>query len=147
MNNQPLFSVLIANYNNGKYLMDAIESVRQQTYTHWEIILVDDGSPDNCPAICDEWEKKDSRIKVIHKPNGGVSSARNKGLDIATGEYVQFVDSDDCLEQNYCNTLVSAYDKDVDFVISDEDMELLKNVEKIDNYGDSSFFPVFGGKL
>ena len=68
---------------------------QNQTYNNLEIILVDDGSPDNCPKICDEYAKKDKRIKVIHKENGGLSSARNAGLDICTGDYISFIDSDD----------------------------------------------------
>lgn len=75
-----------------------VKSVESQAFDRMEIILVDDGSPDSCPALCDEWAKRDSRIRVIHKKNGGLSSARNAGLNIATGEWVTFVDSDDWLE-------------------------------------------------
>lgn len=88
-------SVIIPVYNVEKYLNKCIESVINQTYKELEIILVDDGSPDNCPQMCDDWAKKDNRIKVIHKKNGGLSDARNAGLDIATSEYVYFIDSDD----------------------------------------------------
>lgn len=89
------FSVIIPIYKVEQYLRQCVDSVLAQTYTDVEIILVDDGSPDSCPAICDEYAKKDSRIKVIHKPNGGLSDARNAGLDMAQGEYVLFLDSDD----------------------------------------------------
>ena len=78
-----LISIIIPIYNVEKYLRDCLESVINQTYENIEMILVDDGSPDNCGKICDEYSKRDSRIKVIHKPNGGLSSARNAGLDIA----------------------------------------------------------------
>ena len=88
-------SIIIPVYKVEKYLDRCLESVVNQTYQNLEIILVDDGSPDNCPAICDEWAKKDKRIKVIHKRNEGVSVARNTGLKAATGEYIGFVDSDD----------------------------------------------------
>ena len=81
-----LISIIIPIYNVEKYLRDCLESVINQTYENIEMILVDDGSPDNCGKICDEYSKRDSRIKVIHKPNGGLSSARNAGLDIANGE-------------------------------------------------------------
>ena len=91
----PLISVIVPVYNTEKYLDRCVASILGQTYRNLEVILVDDGSPDNCPAMCDEWAKKDSRIRVIHKENGGLSSARNAGLDTMTGELVGFVDSDD----------------------------------------------------
>ena len=97
---EPLISVIVPIYNVEKYLNRCIESIVNQTYKTLEIILVDDGSPDNCPQICDEWKEKDNRIKVIHKKNGGLSDARNAGLDIAQGEYIAFVDGDDFLEEN-----------------------------------------------
>lgn len=96
MNN--LVSVIVPIYKVEPYLRQCIDSIINQTYKNLEIILVDDGSPDGCPQICDEYVSKDTRIKVIHKENGGLSSARNAGLDIATGEYVAFVDSDDWIE-------------------------------------------------
>lgn len=112
-------SVIVPIYKVEKYLDRCIDSIINQTYKHLEIILVDDGSPDHCPQMCDEWAKKDNRIKVIHKINGGVSSARNAGLDVATGEYIQFVDSDDYLELNACETLVDKMiTNDADIVVS-----------------------------
>lgn len=96
-----LISVIIPIYNVEKYLSECIESVIVQDYKNVEIILVDDGSPDNCPKICDEYEKKDDRIKVIHKKNGGLSDARNEGIKAATGNYICFVDSDDYIEKDY----------------------------------------------
>lgn len=89
------FSVIVPVYKVEGYLEQCVESVLQQTYTDFELILVDDGSPDRCPEMCDNFSQKDTRIKVIHKKNGGLSSARNAGLDIATGDYVVFLDSDD----------------------------------------------------
>ena len=97
----PLISIIIPGYKAERYLNMCIESLVNQTYKNIEIILVDDGSPDSCPAICDEWSKKDSRITVIHKKNGGVSTARNMALDIANGDYITFVDSDDSVTFNY----------------------------------------------
>ena len=96
-----LISIIIPVYNVEKYLNDCIESVVNQTYSNLEIILVDDGSPDNSPKICDDWSLKDSRIKVIHKSNGGLSDARNAGLDICSGEYIAFIDSDDYIDEDY----------------------------------------------
>ena len=95
-----MVSIIIPVYKVEKYLSKCIESIFKQTYFDLELILVDDGSPDNCPMICDEYAKKDSRIRVIHKKNGGLSDARNAGLEIATGEYIGFVDSDDWIEFN-----------------------------------------------
>ena len=100
-----LISVIVPIYNVEKYLNKCIESIINQTYKNLEIILVDDGSPDNCPQICDEYAKKDGRIKVIHKENGGLSSARNVGIDVAMGEYLTFIDSDDYVEPNFIEVL------------------------------------------
>lgn len=94
----PTFSIIVPIYRTEKYLEKCISSILKQTYEDFELILVDDGSPDRCSYICEEYKKKDSRIKVLHKKNGGVSSARNLGLSIATGTYVWFVDSDDYIE-------------------------------------------------
>lgn len=91
----PLISIIVPVYKVEPYLEKCVDSILVQTYSHLEIILVDDGSPDGCGAICDRYAAQDPRIRVIHKPNGGISDARNAGLDIATGEYIGFVDSDD----------------------------------------------------
>lgn len=93
----PKVSVIVPVYGAEKYVSRCIDSILNQTYSNWELILVDDGSPDRSGAICDEYVQRDSRIKVIHKTNGGVSSARNLGLDEAQGEWVTFVDADDWL--------------------------------------------------
>lgn len=103
--NNPLITVIIPCYKVEQYLPKCINSVLTQTYTNLEIILVDDGSPDNCGNICDNYAQKDSRIKVIHKTNGGLSDARNKGIDIAHGEYITFIDSDDYVSNNYIEVL------------------------------------------
>ena len=95
MEETALISVIVPVYKVEAYLDRCVQSIVDQTYRNLEIILVDDGSPDNCGAMCDAWAEKDSRIKVIHKENGGLSDARNAGMAIATGEYMGFVDSDD----------------------------------------------------
>ena len=100
-----LISIIVPVYKVEKYLNRCIDSILNQTYTNFECILVDDGSPDNCPTICDEYAKIDSRIKVIHKSNGGLSSARNAGLDICQGEYICFIDSDDWVSPLYLEKL------------------------------------------
>ncbi len=107
-----LISVIVPVYKVELYLKKCVDSLLNQTYKNLEIILVDDGSPDNCPKICDEYAKKDNRIKVIHKKNGGLSSARNAGLDIAKGDYIAFVDSDDYVHSDYINKLYNQVKKD-----------------------------------
>lgn len=101
----PLVSVIVPVYKVEPYLHRCVDSILIQTYANLEIILVDDGSPDNCGQICDEYARKDKRIKVIHKKNGGQSEARNVGLDMAKGEYVTFVDSDDWIHNQYIEIL------------------------------------------
>jgi glycosyltransferase involved in cell wall biosynthesis len=102
-----LVSIIVPVYGTEKYLSDCIESLLKQTYPQIEIILVDDQSPDSCPAICDAYAQKDERVRVIHQKNKGVSGARNTGIDAATGEYFCFVDSDDTLEANAIEILLN----------------------------------------
>ncbi len=106
--NCPLISIIVPVYQVEKYLVKCINSIINQTYRNLEIILVDDGSTDNCPAICDLFQTEDSRIKVIHQENGGLSHARNVGLEIATGDFIGFVDSDDWIEPNMYEVLMCA---------------------------------------
>lgn len=101
-----MVSIIVPVYKVEKYLNRCVGSILSQTYKNLEVILVDDGSPDNSGVICDEYAQKDGRIKVIHKQNGGLSSARNAGLEIATGKYVSFVDSDDWLDCKFIETLI-----------------------------------------
>lgn len=105
-NKQPLISVIVPIYNVEAYLPRCLNSIIKQTYAHLEILLIDDGSTDSCPQICERYALNDDRVKVIHKLNGGLSSARNAGLDVATGEYVAFVDSDDWLELNMYEEMI-----------------------------------------
>ena len=125
----PLISVIVPVYKVEPYLRECVDSILNQTFTDFELILVDDGSPDNCPAICDYYSEKDSRVIVIHKNNGGLSSARNAGLDIAKGEYISFVDSDDILNRDFLfilNSLIESYGcdfsvcKSMSFINKDE---------------------------
>ena len=111
-----LISVIVPIYGVEKYLEECIESVIRQTYANLEIILVDDGSPDRCGAICDRYAKTDSRITVVHKKNGGAASAKNTGLRISSGEYVTILDGDDYLEPDAYENMVAAllnYDADI----------------------------------
>ena len=103
-----LISIIVPIYKVEPYLNQCVQSIVEQTYRNLEIILVDDGSPDACPAVCDAWAAKDSRIRVIHKENGGLSDARNAGLAAAAGEYICFVDSDDWIAPEYIAGLYGA---------------------------------------
>lgn len=103
-----LISIIVPVYQVENYLNQCIESIIEQSYTNLEIILIDDGSKDNCPQICDDWSIKDKRVKVIHKKNGGLSDARNAGLDIAKGKYIAFVDSDDWVDSHYIELLYNS---------------------------------------
>lgn len=105
---KPLISIIVPIYNVQVYLRSCIESILSQTYLNLEIILVDDGSTDDCPAICEEYAQKDNRIVVVHKKNGGLSDARNEGLKISKGEYITFVDSDDLVSKYFIESLYGA---------------------------------------
>lgn len=111
-----LVSVIIPIYKVSEYLDNCVQSACDQTYSNLEIILVDDGSPDDCPAKCDSWAKKDARIKVIHKPNGGLSDARNAGLDVATGKYIYFLDGDDSIKPELVETVLKYMENGADMV-------------------------------
>lgn len=124
-----MISVIVPVYNVEKYLKQCVDSIRRQTYTNLEIILVDDGSPDRCPQMCDQFAQEDSRIKVIHQPNGGLSKARNAGLDIATGRYIAFVDSDDYIKPDMYKYL---YEK---MIKADVDMAIC-SYDKVDENGE-----------
>lgn len=116
----PVISVIIPVYKVESWLDACVESVLNQTYENLEIILVDDGSPDNCGAMCDAWAEKEVRIRAVHKTNGGLSSARNAGLEVATGQYIMFVDSDDVLHPGICSRLYDAVeDTGFDIAICD----------------------------
>ena len=104
-NDIPLISIIVPIYKVEKYLNKCVESLINQNYTNLEIILVDDGSPDLCPQMCDEYQMKYNNVVVVHKENGGLSSARNAGIAIAKGQYMGFVDSDDYVEKNMFSEL------------------------------------------
>lgn len=109
--NNPLVTVIVPVYKVEPYLRRCLDSIVNQTYKNLEIILIDDGSPDNCGVICDEYAENDKRIKVIHKENGGVSRARNEGINVAKGEYIAFVDSDDYIEPDLVEKSCIAVEK------------------------------------
>lgn len=115
---EELISVIVPIYNVEAYLKKCVESIIHQSYQNLEIILVDDGSPDNCGLICDQMAKEDKRIKVVHQKNGGLSNARNSGIRIANGKYIVFIDSDDWIECDFVSKMYnSAIEVDADLVI------------------------------
>lgn len=126
--NNPLVTVVVPVYNVEKYLDRCIGSIVNQTYKNLEIILVDDGSPDNCPRMCDDWAEKDSRIKVIHKKNAGLGMARNSGIEIATGKYIFFIDSDDYID-------MYAVEKSVDIAINSQSQVVMFGHSNFDDSG------------
>lgn len=101
MNQEPMLSVIVPVYKTETYLPECVDSILNQTYEDFELILVDDGSPDRCGEICDAYAWKDPRVRVVHKKNGGVSSARNAGIDMARGKYLTFIDSDDTVDSTF----------------------------------------------
>ena len=117
--NNPLISVIVPVYNVSAYLNDCLESVTAQTYSNLEIILIDDGATDDSGKMCDLWTARDSRIRVIHQTNQGLSAARNAGLDVATGDYILFVDSDDLLCSDLCRVLMDMMVVDVNIAVCD----------------------------
>ena len=129
-----VISVIVPVYNVEPYLERCVESIRRQTYQNLEVILVDDGSPDQCGRMCDEFARIDTRIKVIHKRNGGLGYARNSGLEVATGEYVTFIDSDDWISDTHIENLYKvAKENRADVVLgghTEADSSILKTVRK-----------------
>ena len=139
-----LISVIVPVYKVEPYLHKCVDSILAQTYQNLEIILVDDGSPDRCGEMCDEYAKNDPRVKVIHKKNGGLSDARNAGMAVMTGDYVAFVDSDDWIEPQMYQRLyelMQHYDADMAFggVADDVQQEGSVRTVKTSNYGQTPF--------
>ena len=118
MTDFPKISIIVPIYKIERYLRQCIDSILAQTFTDFELLLIDDGSPDGCPAICDEYTKKDARIRVFHKPNGGLTSARSYGLDNAKGDWIMHIDGDDWIEPTYIEELYdTAIKNDADIAI------------------------------
>lgn len=134
---KPYLSIIVPIYKVEQYIHKCLDSIMEQTFSDFELILVDDGSPDNCPSICAEYAKRDSRVKVIHKDNGGLVSARKAGLEVALGQYIGFVDSDDWIERTMYENMCGAakqYGTDIiicDAIYSYKDREIMyaQNIE------------------
>ena len=133
----PKISVIVPVYKVEKYIHRCVDSILAQTFTDFELILVDDGSPDNCGAVCDSYSLQDSRVRVIHKQNGGLSDARNAGMDIARGEFICFIDSDDFVHRDFCAVLYeSVKHPDVLFsTCNGFNFKEYDEVEKLDHTG------------
>jgi len=159
--NKQLISVIVPVYKVEQYLRRCVDSILAQTYTNIEVILIDDGSPDGCPAICDEYAEKDSRVVVIHQKNAGVSAARNAGLDVAKGEYIGFVDSDDWIEPDMYEVLLELATKNnvdisaVGFCINDDfcdnkstaEVEIISQRDAIIAFLNGKIYPAIWHKL
>ena len=126
-----LVSIVVPVYNVEDYLEDCIKSILSQTYDNIEILLIDDGSEDSSGVICDKYANADARIKVVHKVNGGLSSARNKGIDVATGKYITFVDSDDIIAPNTIQNLYSTMVEQDSSIVK---MKMTNDINKLDIY-------------
>lgn len=133
MNKNPKISVIVPVYNVEKYLHRCVDSILTQTFTDFELILVDDGSTDNSGKICDWYASKDLRVQVVHKQNEGVSIARNIGIDLAKGKWTSFVDADDWVEQNYCEVLLKE--------IEDNDLLYWGTIEEYEDRGKTIYYP------
>lgn len=144
----PEISVIVPVYKVEEYLDDCVHSVLSQTFSDFELILVDDGSPDLCGKICDRWAQQDERIQVIHKQNGGLSSARNAGIDKASGTYIAFIDSDDYVHPGYLQCLHTALlQSGADMALCGiEDVDLFGNPQAIPQYTLPSQAGIFAGR-
>lgn len=145
----PVISIIVPVYKVEKYLPMCITSILEQTFTDFELILVDDGSPDKCPVICDQFAQTDCRIKVVHKENGGLSDARNAGLKVAKGKYIGFVDSDDFIRRDMYEILLRELEsRNVDFIKSDfrtfseEDEVIDEIISEITEYSVNVYLPL-----
>ena len=134
--NKPIISIIVPVYKVEKYLADCIDSITAQTFEDIEIILVDDGSPDNCGQLCDDYAKTDKRIKVIHKQNGGLSDARNAGIQAASGRYLGFIDSDDYIAPDMFERLYNS------IIETDSDISMCRAA----NFNDGSIAELDKGK-
>lgn len=132
--NSPKISVIVPVFNTEKYISECIDSILAQTFTDWELILVDDGSKDNSGKICDEYATKDSRVRVLHQPNGGVTSARSNGVKNAKGEWITFVDADDTLPVDALKMMIEKVDDNTDIVVGRYDDRKLPKTISIRDY-------------
>ena len=146
-NKKVLISIIVPVYKAEKYIDNCVNSIKKQTYTNWELILVDDGSPDNSPKLCDDYSRSNERIKTIHLENGGASKARNKGVAISKGEYITFLDSDDFLHPVFLEYMLQlCIDHDAEISQSgfmrgtDTIFPEMKESEQVEKYSNRDIF-------
>ena len=132
-------SFIVPIYNVEPYLRKCVDSLLAQDYSDYEIILVDDGSPDGCPKICDEYAAAHKNVRVVHRPNGGLSAARNSGIEVAKGEYICFVDSDDYWEPNVIGRLMEQIERDDLDVLRFKDQNVNEKCEVFNPYESEPF--------
>lgn len=151
----PAISIIVPVYKVEPYLRRCVDSILGQSYADFELILVDDGSPDNCPAICDEYAARDSRVVVIHQENGGVSKARNAALDIARGQYIMFCDGDDFVSPQWCEAILNVITQcplawivcNVFLAYPDGTFRLKKETEEEASFRNATFYELFKSSL
>lgn len=145
--NDLMVTIIIPMYNGEKYLPECVESILNQQYDNFELILVDDGSPDNCGKMADEYSLKDSRVKVIHQKNAGVSSARNNALNIANGDYICFVDQDDYIEKDYLSYFLNLiYETGAEISLTPTARRFTANTKNIKEKNNSDYVSIWSGK-
>ena len=143
----PAVSIVLPVYNGEKYLVSAIESVLAQSFEDWELLIIDDGSSDRSPSICDKYAEKDPRIKVFHQPNGGVNTARAKGVDNSAGEYLLFLDADDTFSPDAVDYLLAHYTEEDDLLVCGKETKSLSKEEYIAHLWTGSIAPALWGKM
>lgn len=144
MNNE-IISVIVPVYKVESYLERCIKSIVSQTYPNLQIILIDDGSPDDCSKICDEWNEIDKRVTVIHKPNGGLSDARNAGMKIVAGKYISFIDSDDMIFREYFETMLAVMEKEQSEIVECSVVQFDED-NNINQYHDDNTIKSYGAE-
>ena len=143
----PTVSIVLPVYNGEKYICAAIESVLAQSFKDWELLIIDDGSSDRSPSICDEYTGKDTRIKVFHQPNGGVNTARAKGVDNSEGEYLLFLDADDTFSPDAFDFLLAHFTEEDDLLVCGKETKSLSKEEYIAHLWTGSIAPALWGKM
>lgn len=139
--NNPIISIIVPVYNADNYIRRCIDSILRQSFTNYELLLINDGSKDDSGLICDEYAQKDSRVKVFHKENGGVSTARNLGIEKSTGEWITFIDADDWVEPGFLNNVGNLSNNNIDWVFAEwRTVWDRVHLNEINEYGDKNLF-------
>ena len=145
--NNPGVSIITPVFNAGEWITNCVNSVISQTYTDWELLIVDDGSKDGSASICDEYAGRDSRIKVFHQPNSGVNTARARGVDNASGEYYVFLDADDTLSSDALEYMLDQFSDNYDLLVCGKDDKTLNKEEYLKDLWTGAIAPALWGKM